>query len=122
MGEGKNEKKKKIDFFLKPFLPDVLDSVFFRPQRMISSHDTPSWHLSVPGFWKLIKGGTVHQVQFQPNVNEETANRSMRGKVYLAISKMTSGKSRWWWPPSTVRLNISTLSSSFTLPHKIILH
>ena len=40
----------------------------------------------------------------------------MRGKVYLAVSELPLGKSRWRCPPSAVRLNISTLSSSSKLP------
>ena len=39
----------------------------------------------------------VYRVQFQPNVNEETAKYtklSLRGEVYLVMSELTLGKSR----------------------------
>ena len=37
-----------------------------------------------------------------------TPRPSLRGKVYLAVSELTLGKSLWCSPPLSVRLNVST--------------
>ena len=47
-----------------------------------------------------------------------TQPSSLHNYVYSAVSELTLGKSWWRCPPSTVWLNISTLSFRFTLPNK----
>ena len=51
---GKVQEIFELWFFFKPFLPHVLDSVIFRPLKIIGSLYTPSRHFSAPGLWKLI--------------------------------------------------------------------
>ena len=74
MGEKWSEKKQSpriswTQFFFRPFLPHVWDSVFFQSSKTVSALDTPSCNFSEPGIWILTKRGYRHPVLVLPYPN-----------------------------------------------------